>query len=149
MIALEKFDFHVPNVSIRNELLKRFDHDGDGSINYLEFVNFCLAYAMNNDDEGVTSTTAKTEDDTIEHAIRLKISHYLETNGGVTSLSTIFIVLNDEINGREGIELQLFIDYLTTLGTSFTVDEIKYMNRKFKDGKYFKSERERCIRVYG
>ena len=52
MIALEKFDFHVPNVSIRNELLKRFDHDGDGSINYLEFVNFCLAYAMNNDDEG-------------------------------------------------------------------------------------------------
>ena len=53
----------------------------------------------------------------------------------MTSLSTIFIVLNDDINGREGIELQLFINYLTTSGTSFTVDEIKYMNRKFKDGK--------------
>ena len=59
----------------------------------------------------------------------------------MTSLSTIFIVLNDDINGREGIELQLFINYLTTSGTSFTVDEIKYMNRKFKDGKYFQKRK--------
>jgi hypothetical protein len=74
MIALEKFDFHVPNVSIRNELLKRFDHDGDGSINYLEFVNFCLAYAMNNDDEGKYSKRRRS------NVVVIIIVHYNSCN---------------------------------------------------------------------
>ena len=60
----------------RNELLIRFDHDGDGSINYLEFVNFCLAYAMDDPKKGGTKSHLTSHGDRDAHESKL-----MPTNG--------------------------------------------------------------------
>ena len=105
MVALEDFDFQLPNDSVRHELLRRFDHDGDGSINYLEFVNFCLAYAMDGEATGrsadsLRDTNSGGNKDTPEHRVRIALSHFLETHGGAVALSKIFIQINEQTLGN-------------------------------------------------
>lgn len=92
MDALERFDFVVPNEEVRRELLQRFDHDGDGDINYVEFVNFCLAYAMDSNVGSIAQTSSSK--DTAEGRVRLALTHFVETNGGASSLSNVFVQLN-------------------------------------------------------
>ena len=127
--ALKDFDFHVPP-NIEEELLRRFDNDGDGEVNYLEFVNFCLAYTQaesgnedssgagdtdrNVDGRGFTSGSAgahSVKRGSVMNQVRLALCRFIESQGGSTSLCAIYEKLKRDNPGL-GVTIQAWVSRL-------------------------------------
>lgn len=99
VLALKEFNFNIPP-KIEEELLRRFDVDGDGEVNYLEFVNFCLAYSQI---DGVDRTESKTvgfeqPDGDLSmtghqspaNRLRLALCEFVEREGGSINLYMLY-----------------------------------------------------------
>ncbi len=131
--GLRAFDFKVPP-QVEQELLRRFDHDGDKSINYIEFVNFCLAYAHATGDNtggamapGVHSSATSGalvaaiashagggfgDADSVADRVRLALCRFAESQGGAKSVSQMFVKLNEQSMGGGVTALSLVSDVL-------------------------------------
>jgi hypothetical protein len=115
-------------------LLIRFDHDGDGSINYLEFVNFCLAYAMDDPKKGGMKNHLASHGDRDAHESKLRtlLTHFIDSHGGAaTALSNIFIQLTEQSLGNT-VDSTAILDYFSASGTVLSVDEMKLFDHKFR-----------------